>query len=95
MSKNKHILITGGGGYIGSVLVPFLISKKYKVTVIDRFFGLNYKIYKNLKIIKDDVQNINSTIFKKIDCVVDLVAIAMTLLDYFKIKQLKQIIFQE
>lgn len=91
MSKNKHILITGGGGYIGSVLVPFLISKKYKVTVIDRFFfGLNYKMHKNLKIIKDDVQNINSTIFKKIDCVVDLVAIANDVTgDYFKNQTIK------
>lgn len=34
------ILITGGSGYIGSVLTPHLLSKGYAVTVVDNFmFG--------------------------------------------------------
>lgn len=32
------ILIIGGAGYIGSVLTPFLLKKKYQVTVLDNLF---------------------------------------------------------
>ncbi len=33
----KHILITGGAGFIGSNLTEYFLNKKYKVTCLDNF----------------------------------------------------------
>jgi nucleoside-diphosphate-sugar epimerase len=57
-SLKKKIFITGGGGYVGSRLVPILLKKKYHVTVYDIFYFGNKLIKnKNLKIIKGDIRN--------------------------------------
>ena len=54
--KMKNILITGGGGYIGTNLVNNLINDGYNITVIDTFWFGNYlKINKKLKILKKDI----------------------------------------
>ena len=56
----KKIIVTGGGGYIGTNLVKKLISIGYVVTVIDTFWFGNYlKPNKNLKVIKKDIRNIS------------------------------------
>ncbi len=36
--KRQNILITGGAGYIGSILCPALLEAGHKVTVLDSFF---------------------------------------------------------
>ena len=54
----KKIFITGGGGYVGTRLVPILIKHKYFVIVYDTFWYGNFlKKNKNLKIIKGDIRN--------------------------------------
>lgn len=54
----KKIIITGGGGYVGSRLVPILLKKNYHVTVYDKFyFGNKLEKHKNLKIVIADIRN--------------------------------------
>ena len=57
----KKIFITGGAGYVGSVLTPFLLSRGYQVTVFDlMLYGSDFfKKDKNLKVIKGDIRDEN------------------------------------
>ena len=53
------IFITGGAGYVGAVLTPYLLGRGYKVTVLDlMIYGENVlKKNPNLKIIKGDIRD--------------------------------------
>jgi len=74
-----RVLVTGGAGYIGSILVRELLNKGYDVIVIDRlFFGrepLN-DVEDRVKIIKDDIRWFNPEILDGIDVVLDLAALS-------------------
>ena len=73
----KNLLITGGGGYVGTNLTKELLNEGYKITVLDTFWFGNYlKKHKNLKIIKKDIRDINEKDLKKIDFIVHLASIA-------------------
>ena len=73
----KKILITGGGGYVGSLLVQELLKKNYKITVVDTFWFGNYlPKNKSLKILKKNILNLRNSDFKRIDCVIHLASIA-------------------
>lgn len=59
----NKILVTGGAGYIGSILTNYLLENNYEVTVIDNFMYNqtslnNLCVNRNLKIINSDVRNI-------------------------------------
>ena len=59
---DNKILITGGAGYIGSILVPFLLSRGFSVTVLDNFMyktnslATNF-LNKNFQIISGDIRD--------------------------------------
>ena len=59
---SNNVLVTGGGGYIGSILVPILLGKNYNVTVVDNFMykenslAINF-INPNLKVINGDIRD--------------------------------------
>jgi nucleoside-diphosphate-sugar epimerase len=73
----KKILITGGCGYVGSLLIDALVKKNYKITVVDAFWFGNYiKKHKSLKFIKQDLRNINKINLKGFHTVIHLANIA-------------------
>jgi len=81
--EKKTILVTGGMGYVGCVLVPKILQKKYKVIVVDTMWYQddalnNVKNNKSLEIIKGDIRdkNLMNKLTKKSDIVVHLASIS-------------------
>ena len=72
-----NILVTGGCGYVGTVLIPKLLSQSYNVTVVDtQWFG-NYLVEnKQLRIIKDDIRNLSNFSCKEYNIIIHLANIA-------------------
>jgi len=72
-----HILVTGGCGYIGSVLTPKLLSHGHKVTVVDiMWFGKFLPEHNNLKVIQQDIRNVEAIPMEGIDAIIHLANIA-------------------
>ena len=74
-----NVLVTGGAGYIGSVMSRILLEKGYDVTVLDRFFfGTDSltDITNKITLVKDDIRFFNPELLKGIDAVFDLAALS-------------------
>lgn len=95
-----NILVTGGGGYIGNILVPMLLSDGYNVTVFDNLIHRQHGILENcsnpnFRFVYGDVRD-NSVYGKLIDThdiIVNLAAyVGMPLCNRFPIesKQVNQ-----
>ncbi len=72
------VLVTGAGGYIGTVLTPMLLDAGYEVRAVDRFFfgrGL-LAPHPRLEVVVEDSRRLEPTHFDGVNAVVDLVAIS-------------------
>jgi len=80
--KKEKILVTGGAGYVGTILVNQLLERGYQVRVLDNLlYGQTYHLYffsnKNFEFIKGDIRS-KKTIkeaLKGIDVIMHLAAI--------------------
>jgi len=77
-----RVLITGGAGYLGSLLTGKLLEKGYQVRVMDAlWYGeepiVSYKKNINFELIKEDIRNLTSTVkaMKDVDAVIHLASI--------------------
>ena len=72
-----HILVTGGCGYIGSVLTPKLLNLGHRVTVFDiMWFGRHLADHENLRVIQGDIRDVDSVPMEGIDAIIHLANIA-------------------
>ena len=73
----KNILITGGCGYVGSLLVNYLLKNNYRITVVDLMWFGNFLPKKNnLKIRKKNFSALTDSDLTNIDTVIHLANIA-------------------
>lgn len=79
---STKILVTGGAGYIGSVLVPMLLAQGYRVTVLDNFMYRQESLLEccanqNFTLIRGDCRDSGTVkeALKDVDYVLPLAAI--------------------
>jgi nucleoside-diphosphate-sugar epimerase len=76
----NKILVTGGGGYLGTVLVPLLLKKGHSVRVLDSFYFGNFLPYnqEKLHIVKGDIRNEKTLTecLKDVECVIHLACLS-------------------
>ena len=74
-----NVLVTGGAGYIGSILTRILLERGHDVTVLDRLFFGNDSLKDiacKIRIIKDDIRFFDPKILRGVDAVFDLAALS-------------------
>jgi nucleoside-diphosphate-sugar epimerase len=74
-----RVLVTGGAGYIGSILTRTLLEKGYSVTCLDRLFFGNDSIkdiVDRITLVKDDIRWFKPEILKGTDVVLDLASLS-------------------
>ncbi|MHB1931552.1 MAG: NAD-dependent epimerase/dehydratase family protein [Thermoplasmata archaeon] len=81
LAMTMRVLVTGGAGYLGSVLVPELLGRDHSVRVLDRlFFGAEPLASagppERLTIQRDDIRWCDPQVLTGFDAVVDLAALS-------------------
>jgi nucleoside-diphosphate-sugar epimerase len=72
-----NILITGGCGFVGTVLAAQLIQDGHQITVVDtQWFGNHLKPHPSLTVLKQDTRDVNSIALEGVDTLIHLANIA-------------------
>jgi len=73
----KKVLVTGATGYKGSVLVPKLLEKGYRVVAFDtQWFGNFLPVHENLEVVKGSVIDTQAVPLDGVDVIIHLASIA-------------------
>jgi nucleoside-diphosphate-sugar epimerase len=77
----NHVLVTGGAGYVGSLLVPQLLELGYKVSVYDTMYFADESLFgrnAKLKVTKGDIRDTDSLFeaMAGVDAVINLACIS-------------------
>jgi nucleoside-diphosphate-sugar epimerase len=73
------ILVTGAGGYIGSVLTRMLLDAGHAVTAVDTFYFGRQTLPPDgprLRVVREDIRRLETHHFDRIDAVIDLAALS-------------------
>jgi nucleoside-diphosphate-sugar epimerase len=81
-ARPERVLVVGGAGYLGSVLVPMLLERGYRVRVLDSLlFGKEslkaVETHANFELVQGDIRDMQAVVqtMRGVDAVVDLAAI--------------------
>lgn len=82
MSEKQSIVVTGGAGYLGSIMVPALLAEGHRVTVVDSFLYRENALFEvcchpNFSVVRGDArdENVMAPLVRNADVVIPLAAL--------------------
>ena len=80
-TSDMRVLITGAGGYVGSLLTPLLLQNGYQVIAFDAFYFGKHTLDRaihmpHLQVVQGDVRTLDPNLLKGIEAVIDLAALS-------------------
>jgi nucleoside-diphosphate-sugar epimerase len=76
-NRYMNILVTGGCGFKGTVLVPKLLARGYRVTVVDTlWFGNFLEPHSNLEVLEMDIRDVDNIPLQGVDVIIHLASVA-------------------